>query len=241
MLVEICANSLESALNAEKAGADRIELCVELGVGGITPSYGLLNRIKELITIPVHVLIRLRSGNFTYSNSEFEVMLKDIDYCRDLGFEGIVSGVLNRDFTIDRERTKLLKEASGELNFTFHRAFDWVLDPLGSLDYLEEIGVNYILTSGQKRNVSEGFALLKQLHNHSKTCTIMPGGGVNTEVLLKLKNEGFKAAHLSGTVLSKSLDMAPTISMNSEKFLREDYVAISDIKTIDGIMKIAKQ
>ncbi len=240
MLVEICANSLESALNAEKAGADRIELCVELGVGGITPSYGLLNKVKEHITIPVHVLIRPRSGDFTYSNIEFEVMLKDIEYCRDLGFEGIVSGVLNRDFTMDKERTKLLKEASGELNFTFHRAFDWVVDPMESLDYLEEIGADYILSSGQKRNVSEGFSLLKELHHHSKTCNIMPGGGVNKEVLLKLKNEGFKAAHLSGTVLTKSLDKAPLVSMNSEKFLREDYTAVSDINIIDSIMKIAK-
>ncbi len=240
MLVEICANSLESALNAQKAGADRIELCVELGVGGITPSYGLLNKIKEQITIPVHVLIRPRSGDFTYSKTEFEVMLKDIAYCKEQGFEGIVSGVLKRDFTIDRERIKILKETAGDLVFTFHRAFDWLEKPIGSFDYLQKIGVNYILSSGQKGNVNDGLSLLKELNDHSKTCTIMPGGGVNKEVLLKLKNENFKAVHLSGTVLSRSLDRLPSVYMNSEKFLREDHVAISDIKIIDGILKIAK-
>ncbi len=93
MLVEVCANSLESALNAQKAGADRIEICSELGVGGITPSYGLLKSLKERIFIPIHVLIRPRSGDFTYSETEFDIMKNDIALCVEMGFQGIVSGV----------------------------------------------------------------------------------------------------------------------------------------------------
>jgi len=130
MIVEVCANSLESALNAQKAGADRIELCAELAVGGLTPSFGLLQLVREHISIPVNILIRPRSGDFTYSHLEFEIMKKDIALCRELGFDGIVSGVLSKDFNLDYERTKELIEVSGPLQFTFHRAFDWVRDPM---------------------------------------------------------------------------------------------------------------
>ena len=96
MIVEVCANSLESALNAQRGGADRIELCSELGVGGVTPSLGLLRAVRAAITIPVHVLIRPRSGDFMYSDLEFEIMKTDILQCREMGYEGVVSGVLNR-------------------------------------------------------------------------------------------------------------------------------------------------
>ncbi|HET8736468.1 MAG TPA: copper homeostasis protein CutC, partial [Pricia sp.] len=94
MLVEVCANSLQSALNAQEAGAHRIELCSELAVGGVTPSYGFLKAVREQITIPVHVLIRPRSGDFTYSEREFDIMKSDITHCVDMGFDGIVSGIL---------------------------------------------------------------------------------------------------------------------------------------------------
>src|SRR5690606_17195590 len=108
MLVEVCANSLDSAWNAQRAGADRIELCSELGVGGITPSFGLIKMVKQQLDIPVHVLIRPRSGHFMYSDMEFEVMKADILACRELGVNGIVSGVLLKDFSVDEERTQEL-------------------------------------------------------------------------------------------------------------------------------------
>jgi copper homeostasis protein len=126
MKLEICANSYQSALNAEKAGADRIELCSELSVGGITPSYGLLKVVSENITIPVFVLIRPRSGNFNYSDAEFDIIKNNIKLCKKLGLKGIVSGVLNDDNTIDIKRTQELIELSSPLSFTFHRAFDCV-------------------------------------------------------------------------------------------------------------------
>ncbi len=130
MLLEICANSYQSAINAEKAGANRIELCAELAVGGITPSYGLLKKVMNDLTIPVHVLVRPRSGDFTYSDAEFQILKEDILICKELGVLGIVSGVLNLDNTIDLERTKELVETAKPMNFTFHRAFDWVLNPM---------------------------------------------------------------------------------------------------------------
>ena len=115
MLVEVCANSLESAMNAQKAGADRIELCSELAVGGITPSYGLLKAVKENVDIPVHVLIRPRSGDFSFTEDEFKIMKRNIELCVDMGFDGIVSGVLQMNFTLDLEKTKMLVDLSGDL------------------------------------------------------------------------------------------------------------------------------
>lgn len=198
MIVEVCANSLASALNAQKAGANRIELCSELAVGGITPSYGLLKAVKEQISIPVHVLIRSRSGDFTYSKDDYEIMKEDIAHCVDLGFQGIVTGVLHQNFTVDLERTAALKEQSKGLKFTFHRAFDWVDDPMGTFDQLEAMGADYILTSGQRNAAIEGIELLADLHRKASKCIIMPGGGIRPANVHSFKEIGFKAIHLSG-------------------------------------------
>ena len=124
MKVEVCVTSLASARIAEAAGADRLELCMELAVGGITPSPGLLRAVREAIRIPVHVLVRPRSGNFSYTEEEFAQMRWAIEYCRELGYEGIVTGCLAPDGGIDLPGMELLAEASGPCHLTFHRAFD---------------------------------------------------------------------------------------------------------------------
>lgn len=240
MLVEVCANSLESALNAEKAGADRIELCSELVVGGITPSYGLLKTIRERISIPVHVLIRPRSGDFTFSEDEFEIMLKDISVCRDLGFEGVVSGALHKSFSLDVERTSKLRETAGPMKFTFHRAFDWVKEPLETLEGLKALSVDYILTSGQQNSAPEGLSLLEDLHQKSSPCKIMPGGGIRPENIHRFVNIGFDVVHLSGVKLHKTLDETPKVSMNSPSFLKDAEIGISDIETIRQIVNEVK-
>ncbi len=240
MIIEVCANSLESALNAQNGGADRIELCVELGVGGITPSPGLMKSVKEHISIPVHVLVRPRSGDFTYSKSDFEIIKNDILYCRDMGFEGVVSGVLYKDFKIDVKRTKELVDVAKGMEFTFHRAFDWVLDPIEALEQLEGLGVANILTSGQETTAVKGMQLLERLQEKASACTIMPGGGVKPENVLEFKKREFKAVHLSGTKFYKTLDALPRISMNSPAFFREEAVALTDesvIRAIKGLVK----
>lgn len=240
MLVEVCANSLESALNAQKAGADRIELCSELAVGGITPSFGLLKSIKEQLSIPVHVLIRPRSGDFTFSREEFNIMRQNIKLCVDLGFNGIVSGVLNDDFTIDVQRTKELKKLSGNLKFTFHRAFDWVSDPFKALDQLEALGANSILTSGQQKSAIKGIELLTDLHEKSSNCVIMPGGGVNAKNVAQFKEYDFKAVHLSGVKFRQTLNSKPLVSMNSSSFLVDEGVYVSNIESIKSVLKEVK-
>ena len=240
MIIEVCANSYESALNAQKAGADRIELCSELAVGGITPSHGMIQKVLGELSISVNVLIRPRSGDFTFSKAEFEVMKKDIQLCKKLGCNGIVSGVLNDDNTIDLIRTKELVELAKPLSFTFHRAFDWLKYPLTEIEKLIEIGVDRILTSGQQNAAIEGIHLLAKLQTDvNNKLIILPGGGINSSNALEFKKAGFKEIHFSATKLHKTID-EPRVNMNSSHFFDETKLAISDESTISKIIDLVK-
>jgi len=240
MIIEICANSYESAVNAQKAGADRIELCSELAVGGITPSYGLIKLVKQDLEIPVHVLIRPRSGDFTYSDSEFEIMKQDIKTCKKLGCEGVVSGVLNVDNTIDLERTKELIELARPLNFTFHRAFDWVVNPFDGLEQLIILRAERILTSGQENQAFKGLKLLQELKERADDkIKIMPAAGVNSDNILSFKNAGFNEIHFSATSLYTTQNEIK-VSMNSERFFDETIIALSDIDKISDMINLAR-
>ena len=189
MIIEVCVESYEYALKAEKAGADRIELCKDLHLDGITPDYESVKRAIDNLNIPVFVLIRPREGDFNYSNEEFELMKKDIVKFKEMGCKGIVSGILNDDKTIDIERTKELVELSKPLEFTFHRAFDFVTDPIKELEKLIQLGVDRVLTSGQKDNAIEGLELLKEFKNISKNrIKIMPGSGINKSNIVNFKS-----------------------------------------------------
>ncbi|EAR02245.1 copper homeostasis protein CutC [Maribacter sp. HTCC2170] len=240
MLVEVCSNSLESALNAQKAGADRIELCSELSVGGITPSYGLLKSVKEHIEIPVHVLIRPRSGDFTFSDLEFNLMKKNIELCVDLGFDGIVSGILHADFTLDVERTKILIDMARDLKFTFHRAFDWVADPMLTMEQLQTLGVDYILTSGQQNSALTGLELLTEINKVGTTCSIMPGGGIKEENVHHFKNKGFNVIHLTGGKYEQKLAKEVKVTMNSPSLLYDQGVYVSNTQTLENVLREVK-
>ena len=239
MLVEACANSLQSALNAEEAGADRVELCVELGVGGVTPSQGLIQLVTEKLSIPVHVLIRPRSGHFTYSSTEFEVMQQDILSCKALGVQGIVSGVLLSDGSLDKLRTQTLVDLAKPLHFTFHRAFDWVPDPLKTLEHLEEMGVATVLTSGQHPSALEGVENLTKWQQHT-SLEIMAGGGIHAENASQFKQAGLTALHLSGTTFEHAIALDDKIPMNAEKHLQEKHVAVTNTTTIRQIIQTVK-
>ncbi|AEM70879.1 CutC family protein [Allomuricauda ruestringensis DSM 13258] len=239
MLVEVCANSLESALNAERSGADRIELCSELGVGGITPSAGLIKLVKKELNIPVHVLIRPRGGHFTYSNTEFEVMKTDVLACKELGMDGIVTGILKKNFSVDIKRTKELVDLAQPMHFTFHRAFDWVNDPLEALKQLEDIGVQTILTSGGEISAEKGINHLK-LWQQNTNMTIMAGGGVSPKNVSDFKDIGLNAIHCSGTSFGHHVALEGKISMNSKKHLVEDEVAVSSLAILKSIVEAVK-
>jgi copper homeostasis protein len=240
MLVEVCANSLESALNAQKAGADRIELCSELGVGGITPSYGLISAVKEQLKIPIHVLIRPRSAHFTYTELEFEVVLRDIAFCKGIGVDGIVSGVLNADCTLDKERTKQLVASSKPLHFTFHRAFDWIPNPKEALKDLESFAVDTILTSGNHLTAENGIEILSELNTIAKQVTILAGAGINPKNVNLFKKIGLKAVHLSGTTFQNEVSTKGKIPMSSQNHLMEHHIAVTNEESIREIVRSVK-
>ena len=196
MILEVCANSYESAINAEKGGAHRIELCENLSVGGLTPNFVLAKKVISELTIPVFILIRPRNGDFNYSNEEFEQIKKDIIFFKDLGCKGIVSGILTKDKNIDIIRTRELIELSRPLEFTFHRAFDEVLNPIDGLYKLIEIKANRLLTSGQKNTAIDGIELIQKLIKISnKKIIIMPGSGINSENITEFKKIESKEVH----------------------------------------------
>lgn len=231
MLLEICANSFQSALNAQKAGAHRVELCSELGVGGITPSFGLLKKVITNLSIPVHVLIRPRSGDFLYSDGEFEIMKINIQLCKDLGFAGIVSGVLNSDYTIDLIRTKQLMALCKPLSFTCHRAFDCVPNPIDALESLVDLGVHRILTSGQKTTAEAGIDLLKELNEKANQRTIiLPGSGINLGNAKLFKDLGFQEIHTSA---SKTIQSSSKNEIEFGNAIQTE----SDVDTIQAILK----
>jgi len=240
MIVEVCANSLESALNAEKAGADRIELCSELAVGGITPSYGLLKAVSEKISIPVRVLIRPRSGDFTYSVEEFAIIQKDIELCSEMEFDGIVLGMLHPNFVFDENRHHQIALSCGNLKVTFHRAFDWVTDPFWALQWLDSFGVDAILSSGQQKTAVEGIDLLSELNEKAVNTVIMPGSGINMNNAHLFKKRGFQAIHLSAVKMNQKLYEDPKVGMNSPHMLSDDSIPISHFETIQEVVKAVK-
>lgn len=237
MIVEVCASSLKSALIAQSTGADRIELCTALGVGGLTPSYGLLKQVKEQISIPVHVLIRPRMGDFTYSDHEFQMMLSDIELVKSMGFKGVVSGVLNPDFTIDVNRTKELIKAASGMTFTFHRAFDWVENPELALKELERLGVDILLSSGQQSKAIKGISLLERLQLQTSSIVIMPGSGINDSNVLEFDRTGFKAIHLSGVVAEHKIDLTDKVAMSSPSMLQDNQSYETSSIVLNSVQK----
>ena len=226
MILEICANNFTSALNAQKAGAHRIELCCELNVGGITPSYDLLTSVAEKLTIETFVLVRPRAGDFNYSNTEFEQMKQTIETCKNMGFSGIVSGILKADLTLDQDRTKELVEWARPLSFTFHRAFDEVVDPKHTFEELKEIGVDRLLTSGQQPTALEGLDMLIELNKSAgNDIIVMPGSGINVQNAKHFQSSGFKEIHTSATKKTE-----PQHGNNNE--------LISDIRSIKSLLEI---
>lgn len=201
VLLEICVDSVESALAAQAGGADRIELCSSLFEGGLTPSAGLLEIARERLTIQIAAMIRPRAGDFCYSDDEFDVMQADLVMAKELGADVAVLGLLNPDGSIDVKRTARLIELARPLPVTFHRAFDMASDPYRSLDTLLELGVDRVLTSGQERSAVEGMDLIKELVNIAGSrLVVMPGGGVTERNLQKiLKYTGAKEIHGSAS------------------------------------------
>ena len=225
MILEVCANSYESAINAEKAGAHRIELCENLEVGGLTPNYKLAKEVISDLSIPVFILIRPRDGDFNYSKNEFEQIKKDITLFKDLGCKGIVSGILTKDKNLDINRTKELIKLSRPLDFTFHRAFDEVINPTETLHQLIKLKVNRLLTSGQMKTAIKGINMIKKLIILSEDkIKIMPGSGINPGNISEFTKLSLNEIHGSFSKQEKNNKSTSNIDMilNCLKLIQED-------------------
>lgn len=178
-LLEICAASLASAVAAEAGGAQRIELCQSLEVGGITPSHGLIRQVLATVQLPVHVLIRPRAGGFVYDAGELAAMQADVAHCRELGCAGVVLGVLTPAGAVDVPRCRELLAAAGSMAVTFHRAFDVCADPAEALEALVQLGCQRVLTSGGQPTAWAGRAQLAALVQQAAgRIGIMAGAGI---------------------------------------------------------------
>ena len=186
-ILEVCVDSVESALAAERGGADRLELCQNLVIGGTTPSPKLFETIRRYSKIPIHVLLRPRFGDFCYTQYEFEMLREEVTMYRKLGAEGVVIGMLLPEGTLDIRRMEKLMEAAEGMPVTLHRAFDVCKDPKAALKQATELGIQTILTSGQQNSALKGAPLLKELKEQATgRIQIQAGGGICAEVIEKL-------------------------------------------------------
>jgi copper homeostasis protein len=216
-LLEIAVESLDTALAAERGGADRIELCAELVHGGITPSVATLRKIHEELEIPLFCIIRPRTGDFVYSDKDFVSMKRDISVARDLGVEGVVLGLLRSDGSVDVERTAELVQWARPLEATFHRAFDETADQVQALEDVIATEATRILTTGGAATAMQGAGTLKRLVQAAgKRIVIMPGGGLDATNVAQLGAQtGAQEFHSGlGSVL-------PYESSNLQRFERE--------------------
>ncbi len=226
--LEICVDSLKSAIIAQSAGADRLELCSDLLEGGITPSYGLIKSVRSNISLDLSIMIRPRGGDFCYSDEDFLVMKEDIIMAKELAANCVVFGILTRNGYIDIDRTSQLVQLARPMQVTFHRAFDFTKDPIQALEDIIFSGADRILTSGHEPTAIKGKNLIRDLVNLSKgRISIMAGSGVNPDNKDELLNHcRVKELHLTAKSLEESkmvyrpCHMPFTSSPNPNQYLR---------------------
>lgn len=206
MKIEIVVYNVESALKAQEGGADRIELCANPGEGGTTPSYGIIDVVRQNVSLDLYVMIRPRGGDFFYSSYEFHAMKRDISQCQRLSADGVVFGILTPEGRIDKKRCKELVDKARPLKVTCHRAFDMTRDPFEALEDCIEAGFDRILTSGHETTAHLGRSLLASLIKKAEgRIIIMPGSGVNEDTVKDIVGDtGANEIHFSATTFRES-------------------------------------
>jgi copper homeostasis protein len=229
--LEICSFNIQSALIAQHAGAHRVELCADPAGGGTTPSLGLIKTAREKLQIELYPIIRPRGGDFLFNDEEFEIMLNDVSLCKQLGCDGVVIGMLNADGTVDKKRCEKLVQLAYPLGVTFHRAFDWCINPFEALEDIIDIGCERILTSGQKPTALEGAQLINELVRQAESrMIIMPGSGVRANNIIDLKEK---------TTADEFHTSARTLVKSSMQFMNEDLSSvIANENEINEILRL---
>jgi len=242
MIIEIAVFSLEAAIAAFNAGAERIELCSAPAEGGLTPSAATMRLARKYVKIPIHVMIRPREGDFCYSAREFEAMLLDIAAAKMVGMEGIVAGVLNLDGSVDEKRTAILVDAAAPMNVTFHRAFDMTKDQDEALEAIIYAGCARILTSGGQQTAPQGIEKLAELVKKAgDRISIMPGSGINPDNIKHIAEiTGAKEIHLSARsfVPGKMKFKQPLVTMGGTVTIPDYELLLPDEKAIRDILKL---
>lgn len=240
-LVEIATSDFHTTRQAVAGGADRIELCANLAEGGTTPSMGHIRQCREAFSVPIFPIIRPRGGDFLFDEEEYQIMRQDIRLCRELGCDGVVIGLLNRDGTIDEMRTARLIEEAYPLSVTFHRAFDRCRDPFEAMEKLIQIGCERILTSGQQPLAPDGIALLAQLQQAAaERITILIGSGVHPRTVLDLAaGTGCTEFHASLRRKQQSaMDFVhPAFASDPESYMNND-IDPEEVKEMKKILQI---
>lgn len=222
---EICANSVESCVEAQRGGADRVELCAGMPEGGTTPSYGDVAVARRVLTTTkLHVIIRPRGGDFLYSDLEKEIMLEDVRMARRLGVDGVVFGALTAEGDVDMEFMRQLMEEAEGMSVTFHRAFDVCRNPREALEQIIELGCDRILTSGQMPKAEEGVELLRELVERAgERIVIMPGCGVNASNI----------AHIAKATGACEFHFSARSKRESDMIFRRSRVSMGGAVVID--------
>ena len=233
--LEICSFDLVSALLAQEAGAHRIELCAGPAEGGTTPGPGLIQAARERIHIDLYPIIRPRGGDFLYTDEEFDIMMKEVAYCKQTGCNGVVIGILNTDGTVDKRRVARLVDLAYPLGVTFHRAFDWAVNPFEALEDIINLGCERILTSGQRPTAPEGAELINELVRQADDrIIIMPGSGVRADNILQLA-EKTDASEFHTSARSKAPSQMEYVSLA----MVEDQSAVrADKHEIEEMIKL---
>ena len=234
--LEICSFDLMSALLAQAAGANRIELCAGPAEGGTTPGPGTIRVARERLHIDLYPIIRPRGGDFLYSDEEYDTMLKEVAYCKQVGCNGVVIGLLNVDGTIDKKRAARLVELAYPLGVTFHRAFDWAINPFEAMEDIISIGCERILTSGQRPTAVEGSALINELVRQADDrIIIMPGSGVRSDNILHLaeKTDANEFHTSARTRVPSAMEFVNDTMKDDNSVVRVDE---EEVKRIAGIL-----
>ncbi|MEV0665697.1 copper homeostasis protein CutC [Actinomadura luteofluorescens] len=239
---EICIDSVAGAVAAEKAGAQRVELCAALFDGGLTPTLGTVRAaLAAVSSIRVHVIIRPRGGDFIFDEHEVAAMEHDVALVREAGAHGVVIGALTPEGTVDRPVVERLMAAADGLPVTFHRAFDMAADPFGTLDVLAGLGVARVLTSGQDASALEGAPLIAELVRHAgDRVIVMPGGGVtDRNVARVVAATGAREIHFAAL----SEEPSPAVHRNPYPFMggelrRPEYQRL--VTTSGGIASVIR-